>query len=177
MRTYHCNQIKSSHLMCVQRVCFCCAVLSKSVCAPVLMNHSITPLPLLWLQLVQCGRLGSEINATTFTLRGKKETTLYGPSDFSALEWLSISGSTAEPTIKKKKRKNDPAFSDAVRYPSVQHRMSSETLLKTTEPILEKPEGGGDILNCQQNSAALLLVPFLEKRTCEWQRLGFREPL
>lgn len=72
--------------MCVQRVCFCCAVLSKSVCAPVLMSHSITPLPLLMLQLVQCGFLGSEINATTFTLRGKKETTLYGPSDFSALE-------------------------------------------------------------------------------------------
>lgn len=42
-------------------------------------------------------------------------------------------------------------------------RMSSETLLKTTEPILEKPEGGGDVLNCQENNAGLLLVPFQEE--------------
>lgn len=117
MRTYHCNQIKSSYLMCVQRVCFCCAVLSKSVCAPVLMSHSITPLPLLWLQLVQCGCLGSEINATTFTLRGKKKTTLYGPSDFSALEWLSISGSTAEPTIKKRKERMIRPFQMLLGFP------------------------------------------------------------
>jgi len=46
--------------------------------------------------------------------------------------------------------------------------MSSEILLKTTKSNdIGRPEGGGDILHCQQNSVVLLLLLFLVmKKVC-----------
>lgn len=65
---------------------------------------------------------------------------------------------------RRRRKKKHLGVSDAVKHPSVQNRMSSETFWKQqNQAILEKPEGGGDVLDCRQHSAAQLSAVFLQK--------------
>lgn len=118
------EEMKSSHLVCLCLWHYCCFhVYESKPTYPFLPSLSCissihTTCAVQWTpeERDQCPTFHME--------RKKKQKQLSLVCEtFCIKEWFSISGS--QPTL---------GISDAVKHPSVQHRMSSETLLKTTEP-------------------------------------------
>ncbi len=135
LRVFLCERMDAAKRSQATFVCLCVCV---CVCvSPVFMSHSIAPCLSTGYNLCSGDTWGARSMMSFHTGRKRKQLSMVHKTFCTRMIfhfWEPSSTHNNKGKKKKKKKKNYPGISDAVKHPSVQHRMSSESLLKTTEP-------------------------------------------